>query len=97
MSPWENNNGSTTYNTGHTYHCEIWSNQKNIKTTTVSGFCVLCKANCVPKIQNTRLVVKPSQIDSQFIVRDISKSHVGGRSFFIFHYVIHTHTYTIEV
>ena len=29
--------------------------------------------------------VRPGQVDSQFIVRDISKIHVGRRSFFIFH------------
>ena len=36
---------------------------------------------------NTRCVpqLRPYQVNSQFIVRDISKSHAGGRSFFIFH------------
>jgi len=29
--------------------------------------------------------LRPGQVDSQFIVMDISKSHAGRRSFFIFH------------
>ena len=28
---------------------------------------------------------RPGQVDSQLIVRDIWKSYIGGRSFFIFH------------
>ena len=34
---------------------------------------------------STKLLLRPDQVDSQFIVRDIWKSHAGRRSFFIFH------------
>ena len=41
-------------------------------------------------------LLRPDKVDSQFIVGDILKSHVGRRSFFIFHYVIYHVIFPLE-
>jgi len=64
--------------------------------TAVSHYCelrgpALCRRinefnNIVSKLYyNVNKIIRPGQVDSQFIVRDFLKSHAGGRPFFIFH------------
>ena len=68
--------------------CESWVFGLQVLAKAIPIWKVIARIrNKLRKRKKIMWFLRPGQVDSQFIIRDIWKSLAGGRSFFIFHTV----------